>query len=336
MSDLQPDDPDVIEDEPLEKPKPPVVSVVMPAYNTERFIGEAIRSVVRQTYTDWELLVIDDGSTDDTPRVVADMMESRIRYIHTENMGAGSARNLGIEKARGDFVAFLDSDDVWFPHKLAVQVDVLRRDPETGLTYSNLWYVNERGKRIGMPRFALERLPDGWCLDKLLVRNGVIGGGSTVMVRRLLLHRVGPFDTSLLMGQDWDLWLRLATCSKFRYTPQALMAYRQRRGSISTAGVLRSLFDYMIVERAFAREDVREKFSPWQIAAIKREAEALRYYNAGSRLLRNGQPRLAAKSFVKSCRAAFFNVRQLIMLAVSLAAGLPFVDRKLLLKATKK
>jgi len=326
------------EEDVVRKPTRPVVSVIMPTYNTAPFIGQAICSVLRQTYADWELLIVDDGSEDNTPKVVAKYVEPRIRYFRTENLGAGHARNLGIAKARGAFVAFLDSDDVWFPHKLDVQLKVLRDEPDVGLTYSNYWLMSESGVRIGMQRFALDRLPIGWCLEDLLVRNGVLGGGSTVMIRRELLERVGPFDTALLIGQDWDLWLRLAVHCRFHYTPRALMAYRQREGSISTGGggVLRTLFDYIIVERAFARQDVRRKYSEGRIAAIRRRAEAVRLYNGGSRLLRSDQSALAVKSFLQSCRVSLVNFRQIAMLFVSLAARLPLVNRRFLLKATRK
>ncbi|HUU43234.1 MAG TPA: glycosyltransferase, partial [Planctomycetota bacterium] len=313
----------------------PLVSVVMPAYNTGRFIAQAIRSVLRQTWTHWELIVIDDGSTDDTAAVVATFSDPRIRCISRENTGLSAARNEGIRRARGEYIAFLDSDDLWFPEKLAAQAKILEEDPEAGLTYSNYWFVDEDGVRTGAPRFSFARLADGWCLEKLLVRNAVLGP-TTVVLRRSVLDRVGLFHTDLRASEDWDMWRRVAVHCKFRYLPRALGAYRIRRGSLTGRHDLMGRCERMVMDRAFADPEVKQRIPADRRRRLRRRADAVHFYNIGSRQLRAGDVAQAVRSFMRSMRAALYNFRQAVMLVFSLVLLLPFVSRDRLLTAIGK
>ena len=313
-----------------------LVSVVMPAYNTARFIGQAIESVLKQTYANWELIIIDDGSTDDTPAVVGRHTDERIRYLRTENRGPAAARNTAIDQARGEFIAFLDSDDLWFPHKLVVQMNVFEADPDVGLVYSNVVRLTEGGRRLGPYRFSLKRLPDGWCLDRLLIRSAVIAPSLTIMVKRAVLEKCGYFDVALPVSEDWELWCRAAIYCKFRYIPRALAGYRIREGTLSREHELLASYDSIVIERAFSHPEVKRQFAAGKLRRLRSRAEAVRLYNAGARALRAGQPRRAAANFVKSVRSSLYDFRQLVMLAVSLIAGVPFVDRDFLLTAVRK
>jgi glycosyltransferase involved in cell wall biosynthesis len=316
--------------------QPGLVSVIMPAYNTARFIGQAIRSVLAQTYTHWELLVIDDGSTDGTSEAAAGFGDARIRCIRTENRGLAAARNVGIDHARGEFIALLDSDDAWFPGKLSVQMKVFEREPEVALTYSAVRRIGEDGRRLRPHRFALDRLADGWCLDRLLTWNRVVNGAQTMVLRRAVLDQVGGFDPELRAVEDWDLWWRSAVHFKFRYVGRALAAYRVRPGSLTSRSELMNRCERAVMERAYSDSTVRRRFTRGHLRRLRSRAEATYYYNKGTRALQAGEARHAAGSFVKSLRASPHDVRQVIMLAVSLISRLPLLSRKALLEAVRK
>jgi glycosyltransferase involved in cell wall biosynthesis len=204
----------------------PKVSVVMPAYNAAAYIEEAIQSVLRQTFRDFEIVVIDDGSTDGTAEVVA-ATGAPVRLLRQANGGAASARNRGIEAARGEFVAFLDADDLWHPRMLRAQLEAFARQPEAGLVFTNCWYTD--GRRIlPLTRTAQRRAAEGWVFRALLAENFVMT--TTVMVRRECLERVGMFDESLPVSEDYDLWMRIARHYRFAFVSEALGRYRLHAG----------------------------------------------------------------------------------------------------------
>ena len=327
--------PDGLEEEAITKPKPPVVSVIMPAYNVAGFIAAAIESVLKQTYTHWELLVIDDGSTDATPEVIGRCRDGRIRRFRTSNRGLAAARNYGLTRARGELIAFLDSDDLWFPDKLDVQVGVLERERNVGLVYSNVWRISESGRRLGMRRFALSRLPQGSCLDSLLVRNGVIAP-STVMLRRSVIEKAGTFEPTLRAVEDWDLWWRAALYFDFRYLARPLAAYRIRTGALTRQYALMDRCERTVIDRAFSHDEVKRRFKRGELKRLRRRAEAVHLYNAGARQLRAGEVTSAAGSFLRSLATSPYDVRQIAMLLISLTARIPFVDRDYLLDAVRK
>jgi teichuronic acid biosynthesis glycosyltransferase TuaG len=212
-----------------------LVSVIMPAYNAGRHVAESVRSVQAQTYPAWELVVVDDGSTDDTGEVVRRLAEgdARVRYVRRPNGGQGAARNTGIAEARGGLVAFLDADDLWLPEKLAAQVAVLE---ETGvdLVYCDGYVFFDDGSAESGDFFAVvPGKTDGPTMTRLLYAYNRIATLS-VLVRREALARVGPFDEDrrLQNCEDYDMWLRLARagCS-FYGMRDKLMRYRRHAAS---------------------------------------------------------------------------------------------------------
>jgi teichuronic acid biosynthesis glycosyltransferase TuaG len=213
----------------------PRVSVVMPAYNAGRYVTESVRSVQAQSYAGWELIIVDDGSTDDTAEVAVGLAasDSRVRYVRRENGGQAAARNTGLREARGDVVAFLDSDDLWLPGKLERQLEVL---DETGadLVYCDGYIFFEDGSPERAGFFAVvPGAADGPTMLKLLYAYNRIATLS-VLVRRQALDRVGPFDESRRIQncEDYELWLRMARagCS-FYGMPDRLMRYRRHSAS---------------------------------------------------------------------------------------------------------
>ena len=212
--------------------KDPLVSVVIPAYNCERFIGDALDSVFSQKYPSLEVIVVDDGSTDDTCRVVARYGET-VRLIRQRNAGAAVARNAGIARARGEYVALLDSDDLWLPGKLRLQIDHLERSRDVAMccTRWDLLYPDAAGNypvvNASAPESArLDPAWSGWIYCQLLLDCEV--WTSTVVMRRELAGRVGGFDPELRRGQDYDYWLRASQLTKIDRLDAPLALYRMQ------------------------------------------------------------------------------------------------------------
>lgn len=207
----------------------PLVSVIVPTYQMGRFLPMALASIQAQTYPDWEVHVVDDGSTDDTAAVMQRFLaDPRFHYHRGPRRGVSAARNAGIRNARGEFVALLDADDMWRPAKLALQVECLRHEPKVGVAYTNVQMVDLEGNPVATyqePRY------DGRITDRLIVRNFVTGCSS--LIRRELLVRAGSYDESLETGEDYDLWLRLSLQCEFRYLPEVTYLYRQWPGQAS-------------------------------------------------------------------------------------------------------
>jgi glycosyltransferase involved in cell wall biosynthesis len=202
-----------------------LVSVIIPTHNYARFIRRAVDSVLAQTYPSVECVVVDDGSTDDTPQVLAGYGD-RIRVIRTQQQGPATARNAGIRSATGEFIAFLDADDRWLDHKLARQVEVLETDPSLGAVGCAVIFVNAAGDETGRHTFPTPPVPTNLerQLRDLACRRLWVGGScSGVLVRRPVLDDVGLFDESLKAAEDWDLWMRLVAKHPYRNLPEPLV-----------------------------------------------------------------------------------------------------------------
>lgn len=200
----------------------PQVSAVITAYNNEATIGQAIKSFLRQGFTDCEIIVVDDGSRDGTRREV-EMFGGAVRLICQQNGGSSRARNSGIRNARGKYIAFLDGDDVCAPGRLALQVAALESHPNTGLVYGNVFLMNDRGQNVQLRR-GTGRYKSGKVTRELVIKNFV--PFSTIMLRRALLMEIGLFDESLRSSEDWDMLVRLSRRCEFLYLDHALVYYR--------------------------------------------------------------------------------------------------------------
>ena len=213
----------------------PQVSVIIPTYNSARFLAESIQSVLLQTFTDFELLVIDDGSTDDTRQVVAQCQgDSRVRYFHQANRGAATARNTGIQHSSGKYLAFLDADDLWLPDKLQCQIAVLRKNPEVSAVHTAFVLMHMDGQHREVSRRIQRRLPfrERTLYEELLYRMVITGSASSVMVRRDALDQVGPFDESIRLS-DYDMWQRMAEHHHFDYVDEPLVCIRKHLDNMS-------------------------------------------------------------------------------------------------------
>jgi glycosyltransferase involved in cell wall biosynthesis len=210
----------------------PSVSVVLPTRNRSSLLPTAIRSVLAQTFSDLELIVVDDASDDDTPRVTGGFTDPRVRILRRERPGGGAqARNDGIASATGELVAFLDDDDEWFPEKLESQTALLRSaDPRVGVVYSSYSVVDRESGQVLGRKVARDR---GDLSETLLARN-VVGGTSSVVVRRQCLTEAGGFDAALPSFQDYDLWIRLSRNAWFDFVERDLLRYYEHGRKIWT------------------------------------------------------------------------------------------------------
>lgn len=205
----------------------PRVSVVIPAYNHAGFLDAVAASVLAQTFDDFELIIVDDGSQDETRDVCAHLCQhdARVRYIFQDNKGLSGARNTGIRSARSDFIALLDADDLWEPTKLSKQLAVIERDATVGVVYSDCTFIDEA--RRTWPAVKHMELGLTTIYEELLYENVVHGSASAVLIRKECFDRVGLFDESLRSMEDWDMWLRIAAYYRFAKIPEALVHLMQ-------------------------------------------------------------------------------------------------------------
>ncbi|MBN7768876.1 glycosyltransferase [Marinobacter daepoensis] len=207
----------------------PMVSVVIATYNMGQYLPDAVASVLAQSWKNLEVIVVDDGSTDDT----SDQMErfskdSRVRYFPTENRGQPRAKNRGLKEASGEFIAFCDADDLWDPKKLDVQMPHFK-DPQVGVVYSEVTYIDQDGRAISKPQ-PYER-HSGKVTNNLVIKNFVPFGSA--VFRRECMEKNGCFDEELPMGIDWDLWLRYSVDWNFTYVKDVTYIYRIWPGQMS-------------------------------------------------------------------------------------------------------
>jgi glycosyltransferase involved in cell wall biosynthesis len=207
----------------------PRVSISMANYNYGRYIEAAIDSVLRQTFADWELIVVDDGSTDDSRQIIARYLaDRRISFHPLSHLGQVKAKNTGIELCRGELIAFLDADDLWAPTKLEKQLVLFSRQSELGLVYTRRTLIDENGNELP---FRQPKLPRGMVLEDLLRDNFICF--SSVLVKRQVLEHVGTFDPGLDLAIDYDLWLRVAKHYTMDFVDEPLTQYRTGHGNLS-------------------------------------------------------------------------------------------------------
>ena len=228
----------------------PLVSIVIPSYQSAQWVHDAVSSALAQTHTPCEVIVVDDGSTDGTAKLLDSAFSSTIRIHRQSNRGLAAARNAGLALARGDYVQFLDADDVLLPEKIATQVAALEHAPEFDIAFSDFaWLEGGEPRASGMP---VPRLPDGNALPALLARNFIVA--HAVLARTAALRGVGGFDENLTACEDYDLWLRLAGAgTRFLHTPGDLVLYRRTPGSMSAHSERQYVATALVLARAAQR-----------------------------------------------------------------------------------
>jgi glycosyltransferase involved in cell wall biosynthesis len=228
----------------------PVISVVIPVYNGELTIKSTIESVLTQTFNDFELIVINDGSTDSTLDILGRFQDSRIKVYSYPNAGLSASRNRGIDQASGDYISFLDADDLWTADKLEAQLNVLRKEPGVSVAYSWTDFIDRAGNLLG---YGIYDTDIGYVFPKLLVFF-FIGSGSNALICKNVFEEVGRFDESLVAAEDWDMFLRIAARYNFSVIPKPQILYRITEYSMSSNVIKQEEECMKVVERAYARE----------------------------------------------------------------------------------
>jgi len=212
----------------------PKVSVLMPVYNGEIYIEQALESLLAQSEQDWELVVVDDGSTDSTPQILAKFNDARIKVVHQKNSGEACARNAGLEHAQGKYIAFLDADDFYFPNALEDLSSFLDLHPEYGVAYSNGQICDSNNQPLMTLSEIRPGLYTGKILDRLVISSNVVTVPVCTMTRRSVIteHSV-QFDRNLIIGPDWDFWIQLAVYTAFGYLDSMTCNYRIHNTNIT-------------------------------------------------------------------------------------------------------
>jgi glycosyltransferase involved in cell wall biosynthesis len=209
------------------------ISVIVPCFNAREYVAEAFLSVQQQTYQNFEIVAVNDGSTDDTPRLLERhaQADSRIRVVSQVNRGLAAARNAGLREARGEFVCFLDADDVLLPDKFEKQVRYLGENSGVDLVYSDYFISNTELELTGL---IATRIPKGDMRAAYVRKNWF--ACMTPLVRRSLIDKVGEFDETLRASEDWDYWIRCASAGVFGYLPGPVAIYRSHPAQMHTDG----------------------------------------------------------------------------------------------------
>ncbi|GJD17226.1 probable glycosyl transferase [Rivularia sp. IAM M-261] len=208
----------------------PRISVVIPAHNSEKTIVKTIDSVLKQSFTDFELIVINDGSQDKTCDIVSKINDSRIKVLSYPKAGANVSRNRGLALAQAEFVSFLDADDIWAPDKLASQIQALQSNINAKVAYSWTNYIDDEDKFL-LTGTHITAIGDVY--EQLLITNFLESGSNPLICKDAILT-LGGFDESLTAAQDWDMWLRLANKYNFVCVPKPQILYRIRANSLSS------------------------------------------------------------------------------------------------------
>lgn len=209
-----------------------LVSIVMAAYNAESTIVETVENLLAQTWADKEIIITNDGSTDNTPQILDNFAKQNptvVKVIHQKNMGQSIARNASIAAAKGDFIAFMDADDIWAKQKIARQVQYFADHPDVGLVYTEGMTIDGRGNKL--EAFGCSSEFTGNCFKTLFLRNNIIG--SSVMVRKRILDKVGAFTPYLRACENWELWTRISREHKIDFIDEELAYYRQHDSNMS-------------------------------------------------------------------------------------------------------
>ncbi|MBN1224877.1 MAG: glycosyltransferase [Candidatus Aminicenantes bacterium] len=273
----------------------PCISVVIPVYNGEKTIRETIGSVLKQSFSDFELLVIDDGSQDATINILRSIKDPRLIVFSQPHAGVAASRNYGIKKSRGEFIAFLDADDLWTVDKLKTELNALEKNPQAAVSYSWTDFIDESGQFLHP---GLHITANGDVYAKLLVIN-FLESGSNALIRREALADVGGFDSYLEGFEDWDMWLRLAKQHHYVTVPIPQILYRRSPTSRSSNISHHEAAAVKAIELAFSRV-------PQSLKHLKKYSYAWVYEYLAHKAL-NGLPGrkkgfVAMKFFLKAIR----------------------------------
>lgn len=275
----------------------PAVTAIIPTYNRPALCAQAIESVLAQTFRDFELIVVDDGSLEDTGRMLAGFGD-RLRTIRQTNAGVSVARNAAAAQASGRYLAFLDHDDLWMPEKLEVMVPAFDAAPEAGMAYSSVRHLDESGEQRSSDDATVE-VRSGRLFQEIFAREIRIST-SSMMVRREVFAGIGGYDPALPVAQDYDLHLRIALRSPVLGVPRVLTAVRFTRGSGGQNRIQAHRDIITVLERTWGRTSGTPDQPPER---TYRRLLAHRHLKLGRRLLSVGEPYAAREAFARAWQA---------------------------------
>lgn len=271
---------------------PPTISVIIPTYNQAQYVLESIRSVLNQTYPDFELIVVDDGSTDETPQSLALINDTRLQVIRQANKGLSAARNTGIKESTAPLITFLDSDDFFFPNKLTVLSEYLNSHPNIGLVSGGTQFIDQNGRQISQNIKSLENLN----LSTLLVSNPLCV--SAIMMRRAWIDQVGMFDETLRACEDWDLWQRLAYAGcQFAGVEHIVVAYRYHVGQMTRESDRMCKAIFTVIDKFFRQTGISD-----EIIARKNSIYASALLNAAAYAYNANEYQKAQNDIIEAVR----------------------------------
>jgi len=295
----------------------------MPAFNVDAYIGEAIESVLTQSVSDWELIVVDDGSTDGTAEIVRGFKDPRIRIFQQENAGISAARNRGIRESCGKFIAFFDSDDRLRPEAIERLSGALEKTANACVAYGEWIVMNEEGVVFGSNRGPVfSPRPSGNVLRIILQKNFIMGGA--VLVRTGCLLKTDGFNNDLPTNQDWDMWCRLATIGEFIYIGRGpVMEYRFRRDSITRTSLSDISKRLHCIDAVYGNPEIKKFFTERELIRLRRKREASFFSKIGAEYLKSRNWQQARHYFLESLRRKLLSPREIILLAVAVMRRLP-------------
>lgn len=283
----------------------PKVSVVMSVYNGEAYLREAVKSILNQTFSDFEFIIINDGSTDRTPEILETIKDPRVRVINQPNRGLTVSLNRGIRLAQGEYIARMDADDISEPERLERQVEIIDRNPNIALV--GCWYkvVDEQGKVL-----AHRKLPiDSDKLAKELVHRNILCHGS-VLIRKDAVEAVGLYNESLRYAQDYELWLRmLREGFKASVVPDFLYSYRISPESVAKVYAQQEYVALIKRMREGKTKAAGSRTMPNLVALSQKQKRSLYHYAVGTLKLENGEVKEARRELLKSLRIDPLNIR---------------------------
>ncbi|MFH1846067.1 MAG: glycosyltransferase [Candidatus Omnitrophota bacterium] len=231
------------------------VSVIIPAYNKAVLTVKTVESVLAQTYENIEIIVVDDGSTDNTEELLLPYAE-KIKYIRKQNSGASSARNLGINNARGEYIGFIDCDDMYSSKKIEKSVEFLEKNSDIGFVHTPVYFIDDKDN-ILRTYYLKEAKRSGWISGQLLLRNFICN--STVVAKKTCFEKCGLFDENIFIPADWDMWLRLSEKYKAGYINEPLTLYRKSSGYVFKNLEQTKKEGLIVLDKAFKRNPDLDK-----------------------------------------------------------------------------
>ena len=287
----------------------PEITVAILTYNRVKYLTPAIESVLKQTFTDFELLILDNSSTDNTESLVKSFSDQRIRYIKHPPVSPGVARNIGLENAKGKYVGYLDDDDIWLPEKLASQLAAFQSSPETtALVYGGYIKFDDTGREFGTHNADL----NGKILKQLLWSDPFTGSASNPLMRTDVMRSLGGYDPACLTSEDWEFYLRLADKYEIQSVPQIVLKIRHHTGA--------RLGDPLDASRS-VEENVLKMFG----SKMGRRLRSYYLQKIGGKLIRTGKKSEGRKKVIQAVIEWPFNIVAYGQFFVSFLGASPYM-----------